>query len=178
MVGLTRLELVTSRLSAGRSNQLSYRPIRKKEDYLIPQYASSEIRNFFCDSPRRHALALWHAGGAAALTKAQGLRKPSVTRIWPKVFSTMRTSRPCFLRRVHKTEPKHPYRAHKRPRSAHRDVRTKSWSGHAALVSASILHSIGVFHPSDCLMRHPLYSSIQRSTSSQNSSAVHPDQSL
>ena len=29
MVGLTRLELVTSRLSAGRSDQLSYRPIRK-----------------------------------------------------------------------------------------------------------------------------------------------------
>ena len=30
MVGLTRLELVTSRLSGVRSNQLSYRPFLKK----------------------------------------------------------------------------------------------------------------------------------------------------
>ena len=29
VVGLTRFELVTSRLSAGRSDQLSYRPIRE-----------------------------------------------------------------------------------------------------------------------------------------------------
>ena len=42
MVGLTRLELVTSRLSGVRSNQLSYRPISlrdgslKTEQYFEP----------------------------------------------------------------------------------------------------------------------------------------------
>ena len=33
MVGLTRLELVTSRLSGVRSNQLSYKPILKSSDF-------------------------------------------------------------------------------------------------------------------------------------------------
>ena len=33
MVGLTRLELVTSRLSGVRSNQLSYKPILKSFDF-------------------------------------------------------------------------------------------------------------------------------------------------
>ena len=34
MVGLTRLELVTSRLSGVRSNQLSYRPISLRDGSL------------------------------------------------------------------------------------------------------------------------------------------------
>ena len=33
VVGLTRLELVTSRLSGVRSNQLSYKPILKSSDF-------------------------------------------------------------------------------------------------------------------------------------------------
>ena len=49
MVGLTRLELVTSRLSGVRSNHLSYRPARKVLRYnttgfLI--YARTILKNF------------------------------------------------------------------------------------------------------------------------------------
>ena len=40
MVGLTRLELVTSRLSGVRSNQLSYRPI-------FERYGSLKTEQYF-----------------------------------------------------------------------------------------------------------------------------------
>ena len=45
LVGLTRLELVTSRLSGVRSNQLSYRPVSESFGSLkTKQYSFSDVR--------------------------------------------------------------------------------------------------------------------------------------
>ena len=46
MVGLTRLELVTSRLSGVRSNQLSYRPISLRDGSLKTEqyFELSDVR--------------------------------------------------------------------------------------------------------------------------------------
>ena len=45
LVGLTRLELVTSRLSGVRSNQLSYRPVSESFGSLkTEQYIDSDVR--------------------------------------------------------------------------------------------------------------------------------------
>ena len=47
VVGPTRFELVTSRLSAGRSDQLSYGPLREEIIYATPERGSRSILSFF-----------------------------------------------------------------------------------------------------------------------------------
>ena len=57
MVGLTRLELVTSRLSGVRSNQLSYRPICESFGSLkTEQYIDSDVRPTLSGFLRRVSL--------------------------------------------------------------------------------------------------------------------------